>query len=139
MPEIYTRTLASASAADWDYDSWVPDVVVINLGTNDRLNATFPGEAEVAYQQIYIDFVRNISTWYSNPEVFLACGPMSVEYCPYVFNVIEELQNEVKVHFLDQRNVLNATNQCCDHPDMDADVTLADITISAIAAVMAWD
>lgn len=146
MPEIFSRTLASLDAPDWDYTSWVPDVVVVNLGTNDRLNGTDPGDAELAYQQTYSDFVLNISRWYGNaqsgssgPVMFLACGPMSEQYCPYVFNVISELENEVPVHFLDHRGVLNSTNTCCNHPDHTADQTMAELTIEALSATMGWD
>merc|ERR1719215_2298633 len=35
MPEIWERTLATDSAAQWNFSSWVPDALVVNLGTND--------------------------------------------------------------------------------------------------------
>ena len=35
MPEIWERTLASDDNADWAFDAWKPQAVVINLGTND--------------------------------------------------------------------------------------------------------
>ncbi len=35
MPEIYGRTIADEEQPAWDFSSWVPQVVVINLGTND--------------------------------------------------------------------------------------------------------
>ncbi len=34
MPKLYLRTLGANEKLLWDY-SWVPDAVVINLGTND--------------------------------------------------------------------------------------------------------
>lgn len=134
--------------SSWDFSLWIPDVVVINLGTNDHLNDTNPGDIEAEYQQEYITFVRNISIWYKDanggagPTVFLACGPMSEAYCPYVFNVIDELTVNTKdplpVYFLDQRKILDSSNQCCGHPDADADQTIADVTIPAIAGKMNW-
>ena len=50
MPDIYERTLATIPSANpndphgtikdnlWNFKSWIPDIVVINLGTNDLLN-----------------------------------------------------------------------------------------------------
>jgi hypothetical protein len=36
MPAIFTRTLASVNNDNsWDWKSWVPDALVVNLGTND--------------------------------------------------------------------------------------------------------
>jgi hypothetical protein len=132
---------------DWDFSVWHPNVVVINLGTNDNLNAQNPGDLEASYVSTYINFVTNIlSSYASHPPsaVFLACGPMTDSYCNYVFEVIEELNSMIdnsvsKVYFLDQRNVLDSTNQCCGHPDKNADITLSSITTSAIQSVMHWN
>lgn len=143
MPEIFRRTRASVVADDWNFVStaWKPNVVVINLGTNDNLNANTAGQLEIDYENTYVDFVRNISMWYqeTKPTFFLACGPMSSSYCSYVNNVITKLLSiNIPAVFLDQRNVLNSTNQCCGHPDTVADETLADITIAAITSAMHW-
>eukprot|EP00602_Paraphysomonas_sp_CaronLab_P004425 CAMPEP_0185034088 /NCGR_PEP_ID=MMETSP1103-20130426/23639_1 /TAXON_ID=36769 /ORGANISM="Paraphysomonas bandaiensis, Strain Caron Lab Isolate" /LENGTH=254 /DNA_ID=CAMNT_0027570601 /DNA_START=554 /DNA_END=1318 /DNA_ORIENTATION=+ len=144
MPEIYTRALASVSGSVWSFDgSWTPDVVVINLGTNDGLDPDSPGILEEEYQNTYVEFVRNISTWYTpSPTFFLACGPMSDAYCGYVHNVIYNLtagDHPLSVHFLDQTGVLDDSNRCCDHPDEGADKILADITLTDISDVMGWD
>lgn len=145
MPEIYTRTLLSVPSSDWNYSLWIPDVVVINLGTNDNLNGASEGTVEQSYVDTYAALIRNISlSYYASrpPVVFLACGPMSEEYCPYVFQVIDILQKEnnpnIDVHFLDQRNVLTLNNQCCGHPDAAADITLAELTSTEIASIMKW-
>lgn len=141
MPEVYTRVLASdqQGSGSWKFDSWQPNAVVINLGTNDHLNANTPGEIEKQYEDTYVDFVRNISTWYqsSEPTFFLACGPMSEAYCPYVKNVILRLKNEkISTFFLDQ---VGFPNNCCGHPDEEADTAIAERTSSFIADKMQWN
>ena len=35
MPVLYGRTLGTQASSTWDFASWVPDAVVINLGSND--------------------------------------------------------------------------------------------------------
>jgi lysophospholipase L1-like esterase len=43
MPTIFNRTLASVNIDNsWDWNSWVPDALVVNLGTNDGGSATDP-------------------------------------------------------------------------------------------------
>lgn len=143
MPEVYQRTLASVSDGmqQWDFTKWVPDAVVINLGTNDNLNDQ--GIAD-RYEEEYIQFIKNISSFYqpanagAGPVFFLACGPMSEAYCPYVMDVIDQLKDDYSVVFLDQRNLLNSSNQCCGHPDAAADQTIAEVTLPIIRDTMRW-
>ena len=141
MPEIYSRTLASVPGSVWNYSAWVPDAVVINVGTNDKPNQHDPA-FEAEFEQTYVQFVQNISASYKpTTTFFLACGPMATGYCTNVKNVISQLSLQspkIPVYFLDQTNILNATNQCCGHPNSVADVTMADVTTSFIASMMNW-
>ena len=141
MPEIFTRTLASSSAIPWNFTQWEPQVVVINLGTNDKLNDDEPS-VSAHYQRAYVDLILNISAWYrhTQPSFFLACGPISEAYCSYVMNTIEivSLRYGIPAYFLDQRGILDDSNQCCGHPDSSADVDIAITTAKTIAEVMQW-
>lgn len=51
LPSLYDRAIPTDSASAWDF-SWQPDVVVINLGTNDFSTGGDPTDAEFtgAYQ-----------------------------------------------------------------------------------------
>ena len=65
MPELYDRTIANEEAT-WDY-SWQPDVVAINLGTND-----FSTDGDPTQQQFvdaYVAFVTHIRE--VNPDAFI--------------------------------------------------------------------
>ena len=43
MPSIFSRTLATVNTDNtWQWSSWVPDALVINLGTNDGGSAVDP-------------------------------------------------------------------------------------------------
>ena len=55
MPAVYARTLASQSASVWDFATWQPHAVVINLGTNDASTSGDPG---TPYETAYLGFVR---------------------------------------------------------------------------------
>jgi hypothetical protein len=49
MPVLYPRTITDDPASQWDFTSFVPDVVVINLGTNDFSAAIGMGDFVGAY------------------------------------------------------------------------------------------
>ncbi len=72
MPAIYARTIPDRNKNDWDFASWHPHVVVINLGTND-MNKGDPGEP---FRKAYLEFVRSLHQ--KHPEAFfvLSIGPM---------------------------------------------------------------
>ena len=73
MPAIFHRTLATDGDTRWEWSNWIPDALVINLGTNDGASARTP-----EYLAAYIDLVTEAFANYGPQlHVFLACGPMS--------------------------------------------------------------
>jgi len=57
MPELYLRTLTGDAASVWDFTSYTPEVVVINLGTND-FSAAIDGAAFTADYVELLTLVR---------------------------------------------------------------------------------
>ena len=79
MPFLYLQTLAGKSySADWDFSSWVPDLLFINLGTNDFGHNSGPAW-QANFTRTFVDFVMNATTRYkkSNMPVFVGQGPMN--------------------------------------------------------------
>ena len=73
MPAVYARTLASQAASVWDFATWQPHAVVINLGTND---ASTNGDPGMPYQTAYLAFVRMLRQKYPSAHLLLTIGPM---------------------------------------------------------------
>lgn len=71
MPTLFKRTIPTDSSSTWNF-SWIPDAVVINLGTNDFSQGD-PGQP---YLNAYEGFVSDLRTHYPNAYVFLVIGPM---------------------------------------------------------------
>ena len=140
MPAIFSRTLATVNQDNtWDFDSWKPDALVINLGTNDGGAATDP---KYKYVETYTDLVLAAANHYG-PElhVFLACGPMRESYCEPVQQVLTDLDKHgINAHFLDQRNFLNGTfgPACCGHPSIEVDTAMAQHGAAFIAKTLRW-
>jgi lysophospholipase L1-like esterase len=73
MPAVYARTLPTKSGSTWDFKTWQPHAVVINLGTNDASTSGDPG---TPYETAYAGFVRNLRAKYPDTFFVLTIGPM---------------------------------------------------------------
>merc|ERR1711862_456472 len=138
MPEIWERGIATDADSQWDFSKWVPDAIVVNLGTND--GAVGSTAAFVAgYQQL----VHRVQAVYGEKiHVFLACGPMSTRYCDSVQQTIANATADgIQAHFLDQRNFLNGTfgPKCCGHPGAKVDAAMGAFTADVISGVLGWN
>ena len=71
MPERYLHVLAADTTNTWSF-SYTPDVIVINLGTNDFAHGD-PGQAFVTS---YVGFVQMLRSHFANTPVLLATSPM---------------------------------------------------------------
>lgn len=100
MPEYYVRTLPYQCDRLWDFQSWVPQVVVINLGTNDFSGPDVDTEAFV---QTYTRFVRFIRKNYSEAHIFCAAGPMDHRAKDYLLRMVNELntQGDGRIHYIE--------------------------------------
>jgi len=73
MPDRYPRTLPQQdTTATWDFSKFIPDAVVINLGTNDFAK----GDPGMGFQTTYTTFVTDLRGHYPKARIFLAVGPM---------------------------------------------------------------
>ncbi|KAE9141749.1 hypothetical protein PF007_g45 [Phytophthora fragariae] len=66
MPALWKSTLASRPG-DWDMSSWVPDVVVINLGINDL---SPPASAETDIVTGYASFLLEVRSYRPDAHIF---------------------------------------------------------------------
>jgi lysophospholipase L1-like esterase len=71
LPVLYGRTLADSTRDDWDHTAWVPDAVVINLGSNDFQQ----GDPGPAFVTTYTAFVQRLRQYYPKALIVCAVGP----------------------------------------------------------------
>lgn len=79
VPEIYPRTLPNDPESTWDFSRFVPDAVVVNLGTNDFAMSVPNAEA---FQTAYTRFLVTIREHYPKARIVVAVGPMLSEMYP---------------------------------------------------------
>jgi lysophospholipase L1-like esterase len=110
-PAYYVDTLPDdASAPPWDFARYTPDVVVVNLGTNDF---SPPGPDHAAYTAAYTAFLKQIRSHHPDALLLAVVGPMLSDGFPAgvmawttnqsdVSGVVADLnaQGDSKVHYL---------------------------------------
>jgi Carbohydrate esterase 2 N-terminal/GDSL-like Lipase/Acylhydrolase family len=72
MPDMYLRTFQSDGNSPWDFKSYTPAAVVVNLGTNDFAKGD-PGQPFV---DAYVTFVTAVRGRYPAARLLLAVSPM---------------------------------------------------------------
>ncbi len=140
----YLHTLDNDSSTLWDFSSWKPNCVVINLGTNDF--STFPHPDKEAFFKGYKELISLIRFNYGNIPVFCVVGPMTNEPC---FSYVKELTNYYRDIEKDNQIYFsglpdNLLNQAEDlgsdwHPSYTGQLKIATQLITPIATVMNWD
>lgn len=73
MPAMYTQTLFTDSTEVWDFNRYTPDVVCVNLGTNDV--STQPYDTQLL-EQGYRSFLKTLRGYYPKAKIILLSGCM---------------------------------------------------------------
>jgi lysophospholipase L1-like esterase len=79
MTDYYERTLPTHENSRWDFTSWIPQVVVVNVGTN-NFALVDPGEAR--YVRLYTNLVQRVRKAYPEALIVCALGPMLTDVYP---------------------------------------------------------
>ena len=158
MPELYTRY--GADDADNSYtfpSSWLPQAVVINLGTNDfdYLLYNASGQAYQArptldsttYTNAMVAFVQSIQVHYPAADFFLLTSPMLSDSWPTTEDAQHTTQSNAlaaavasigkKAHLVDWPT--QGSDVGCDsHPTAATHAAEAVVLAAAISSVLGW-
>ena len=141
------RTLPTLPGAqwEWDYSSFTPAVVVVNLGTNDYDTSVF-GNAptEEAFEAQYVAFVGAAMAHYDRAatHVLLVCGPMTNRFCGSVSAVAETLLGlgYSAAYAAASLPESPAGNKgCAGHPDVDEDIAMAKLVVPVLKKLAGWE
>lgn len=98
VPDIYAKLGKSYAKSgtfsvkdiDWDFSSFTPDIVVINLGTNDNSYVKSDEEKTRAYIDGYVSFLETVRT--NNPDAHIVCtlGVMGDNLYPAIETAVSE-------------------------------------------------
>lgn len=83
----------------WDFNSFIPNLVVINLGTNDAAYCSRSYQRREEFQQAYVELLRNIRGNYPDAYILCVLGDMNDS----MFSEIEDAVAQFKTETVDNR------------------------------------
>lgn len=98
---------------EWDFSSWKPDVLVVNLGTNDgapfgdTLNHGDPSPDLVAMKEAGVQFLKQLRRCNPGGWILWAYGMLGGQMAPYIREFLSRYQRETgdpKVRFVELPN-----------------------------------
>ena len=82
------------SEISWDFGRRQPDIIVINLGTNDDSYCKNIEERCLEYQREYVNFLKTVREHNPNALIIGALGIMGQNLCPYAEAAIAQYSGE---------------------------------------------
>lgn len=73
MPDVYPYTVFGTSGEEWDFSRFTPDVVCVNLGTNDTSG---PGYRKTLLHDGFLRFYQTLRGHYPQAKIVLLTGTM---------------------------------------------------------------
>lgn len=143
LPAYYQQTRAADNDSTWDFSRWQPDLVVINLGTNDF--STKPHPHKTTFIRAYSALISQVRRNYNNPVILCICGPfIGNPCCRWEQEIIEyyrAMQNAGDIYFVQIPKALikNPDDLGCDaHPNIRGHKKMAAHLIPIVENIMNW-
>jgi lysophospholipase L1-like esterase len=134
MSSRYDTALPTVSGSTWDFSKFVPQVVVINLGTNDFSTRGDPGQP---YVDAYVKFVQHVRSVYS--QVYILCLIPVTDATTDVNKVVTTIKSggDDQIEAFDI-NVTTGGSGCDGHPDIAKHAAMGAKLAAEIQHVMNW-
>jgi lysophospholipase L1-like esterase len=144
MPRRFNRLFDEKDQPLWDFNLWKPDVVVINLGTNDFSTNPFPDKD--IFKAGYVKLINEVLKQYGDLPVFCVVGPMTDEPCySYVKEIVEDFRTvnrKKNVYFVGIPTYLMNPEKDLGsdtHPNYIGQRKMAAHVLPVISSILKWD
>jgi lysophospholipase L1-like esterase len=145
LPQLYGRTVGSDPKSVFDPTTFVPDAIVINLGTND-FNLGVPPENP--FEQAYKNFLVGLRATYPNAQILVALGPMLSDTYPagqqhlsiarrYLQAVVAAV-GDPKVQFVEFAQLTSGAQGCDSHPNVSAQQAMGNQLAQVLRSALSW-
>jgi len=139
LTELFERTLPLDSKERWDHQRFIPDVIVINLGTNDSAEHHGAKEplSKSAFIATYVDFLKRLRAYAPDSKLILSVGPMQSglvsKWLPEIATQFEETSVLIFSKFSGRQDIGGHW-----HPSVVKHQKMADQLVNTIYAVTNW-
>lgn len=136
MPAFYDRTLQNDPKIKWDFKSWIPDAVVINLGTNDFSAPPIPDEA--VFVKAFVKLIKTAISNHPEAHIFVCVGPAQAPpFNRYIVEILDSFKDK-KLHRIEMGKLSEEELGCDWHPNESAAKRLAKELVEAVKPAMGW-
>lgn len=136
---IYPYVSMNEDLGVYDNSAWKPDVIVINLGTNDAISARSDANnyTEATFEENIFSMLNLVREKNPDAEIIWVYGMMLSEKKEWIQSAVEKYAlKDSKVHYVYcQPN----TDGQGSHPDFEGSTANAEILVGAICEIMAWE
>ncbi len=108
VPSVYDKTIPTEADSKWDFSQWMPEVILINLSTNDFNLKHGLTLDEAGWTAGYEKFIGQLRSHFPRAEIYCASSPMLtgdklVSSKAYLQKVIADLNTagDTKVQYLE--------------------------------------
>jgi lysophospholipase L1-like esterase len=141
MPAYLGQAKAEKEQPVWDFGRWVPDAVIINLGTNDF--STEPSPPEQVFAQGYEALIADVRRVYPNVPIFCVAGPrMRGPANAYIQAIVDRqrAKDGGRTHLALIQDTLQmpADYGCDSHPGITGHRKMADQLKPVLSQALGW-
>jgi lysophospholipase L1-like esterase len=153
MPLIYTRTLPNSTNPTWNTSDYIPDLIVIHLGTNDFFPESWGTPSMVDSAQFvstYINFVSTLRGYYPSAHIICVVPNSLSNWWPVGFNSLTRIKSYIdatvdhhlglgdnKVHYFELTTQTSPYGEDW-HPSNATHLSMANQIKPFIQTIMGW-
>jgi lysophospholipase L1-like esterase len=143
MVEVWDRIFPDKAAPKADLKGWVPDVVLVNLGTNDFGSMKNTPENEKGWTDAYKTFIKTIRGPFPKCTIVVAAGSMGIkpEWDKWARQVVadQKAAGDSRIVYLPFEDQKEADGIGGDwHPSVKTHVKMADRLVKELKTTVGW-
>jgi len=140
MP-VYLSSITGNNYSLNEYNwSWIPNAVIINLGTNDYSTQPYP--SDIQFSTGYKNMINLVRQRYgANVQIIAICGPLIGDPCCTNIKEITSTVNlqDPNVRYVDMQNILSSQDYgCMHHPSVSGHQKMSNVLVSALKSILGW-
>jgi lysophospholipase L1-like esterase len=135
FPYYYPRTLANDDSLQWDFNRFIPDAILINLGTNDYGSQPYPPKD--VFEGGYQKFINYLRQNYPRQPIFVTCGPMIGDPC---CQYVADMAKNPNTYYVDVQHILKFPDDygCDGHPNVKGQYKITQVVLPVAKKVLGW-